>query len=64
LWDATFNLLDQEFTNELLNLLFKSVYQKKFNEIISEFRPDYVICTFPNWPVFIRNYALKNKKTF
>lgn len=64
LWDATFNLLDQEFTNELLNLLFKSVYQKKFNEIIDEFNPDYVICTFPNWPVFIRNYTLKNKKTF
>ncbi|MDD2487180.1 MAG: hypothetical protein PHS92_02340 [Candidatus Gracilibacteria bacterium] len=64
IWDATFNLLDQEFTNELLDIIFKSIYQKKFNEIVDSFNPDYIICTFPNWPAFIRNYCKTNEKTF
>jgi processive 1,2-diacylglycerol beta-glucosyltransferase len=64
IWDATFNLLDQEFTNEILDIIFKSIYQKKFNEIVMDFKPDFIICTFPNWPALIRNYCKVNKKTF
>lgn len=64
LWDAAFNILDTEITNELLNLIFKSIYQKSFNCLIQKFNPDYVICTFPNWPIFLKNYLSKQEKTF
>ncbi|EKE28630.1 MAG: Monogalactosyldiacylglycerol synthase [uncultured bacterium (gcode 4)] len=64
IWDATFTLLDQQFTNEILNMIFKSIYQKKFNKFVDNYLPDYIICTFPNWPIFINNYLLTRKKYF
>lgn len=64
IWDATFTLLDQQFTNEILDLIFKSVYQKKFNEFLLKSNPDYIINTFPNWPIFLKNYCKIYGKTF
>ena len=64
IWDATFTLLDQQFTNEILDIIFKSVYQKKFDEIVDSYQPNNIICTFPNWPIFIKNYLKKRTKKF
>ncbi len=64
IWDATFNLLDNEFTNEVLEIYLKNAFQKKFSEYINKYKPNYIIITFPNWPVFIKNYLAKHKKTF
>jgi len=64
IWDATFTLLDQQFTNEILNIIFKSIYQKEFNDIVNDIKPDYIICTFPNWPIFINNYCNLYGKKF
>lgn len=64
IWDATFTLLDQQFTNEILNIIFKSIYQKEFNDIVNNIKPDYIICTFPNWPIFINNYCNLYGKKF
>lgn len=63
-WDTTFNMLDKQITNEILNVIFKSIYQKHFNELMDEFHPDYVICTFPNWPIFLNNYINFRRKYF
>lgn len=62
IWDATFTLLDQQFTNEILDIIFKSIYQNKFNQFLEECNPDYIICTFPNWPIFLNNYYKTHKK--
>lgn len=45
-------------------MIFKSIYQKKFNKFVDNYLPDYIICTFPNWPIFINNYLLTRKKYF
>jgi UDP-N-acetylglucosamine:LPS N-acetylglucosamine transferase len=59
-----FNILDKKFSNDLLDIFVQTTVQQKFNKYLQKYKPDFIICTFPNWPIFIKNYISKYKKTF
>lgn len=64
MWDITFNVLGKEIVNDMIDLYCKSFSQKWFDKMLTDYNPDYIICTFPIWQYFIKNYIKKHKKTF
>ncbi|MDD4530402.1 MAG: hypothetical protein PHO80_02530 [Candidatus Gracilibacteria bacterium] len=57
-------IIDKKITNSLIDLNLQITTQKKFNKEIEKYKPNYIICTFPLWPLLIKNYLKNHKKTF
>lgn len=64
LWDKTFDMLDTRFVNAALDLMVKGLPHDDFDRIIDAFSPDYVVATFPHWPIFLKDYERRKGKKF
>lgn len=64
LWDTTFDLLDTRFANAALDLLVKGLPHNAFDRVMDASRPDFVVATYPHWPVFLKDYARRKGKNF
>jgi len=64
IWSITYKILCTYFMNRLLKRVLVNLYWEKFNNIINEFKPDYIISVYPIWQYLISNYTKTNIKKF
>ena len=63
-WDITYNILDKDFIKKILFWVEYPFSQKKFDNIVSDLKPDIILSVFPFWWGFIKNNIKNYKKTY
>lgn len=63
IWQITYFLFEIKLYQKLFWIYINLFYQKSFDKILQEYKPDYIINLFPDWIKFLKNYFLKFKKT-
>ncbi len=64
LWDRTFELLDTRVANAVMELVMTGLSHKQLDRAMNSYRPDFVVATFPHWPMLLRKHAKEFGKRF
>ncbi|MDD5770341.1 MAG: hypothetical protein PHE25_05200 [Candidatus Gracilibacteria bacterium] len=64
LWQITFIIINSKIFNILFKYYLVLLYSEKFNKIVYDYKPDYIIGTYPCWQSLVGGYINKFKKTF
>ena len=64
IWETTYNILDNPVIKRFLFGIRYPIFQEKFDDIITQYKPDEVISVFPFWGGFIKKNIQKYGKDY
>lgn len=62
IWYLTFKILDTRIINIFFKYYFLTFYSKKFNKLVNEYNPDYILSVYPFWQFLAWNYIKNTSK--